>query len=100
MCIRDRPLGDVTDEIRLLMDVNGNNKFIVSINDTLYRDGKKGSQIQLKIQSWDYLLYQLIEAGILIKQNMKNERISCVNFNVALEDVRRAIDQDEILKDL
>ncbi|CCF59819.1 hypothetical protein KAFR_0I00380 [Kazachstania africana CBS 2517] len=98
--LQEQSLGDVVDEIKLVLDVNGNNKFILGIAEALYQKGGANVSEQLRIISWDFVMGQLIEAGVLIRQNMKNERISCVRLNISEEDVLRAIEQDETLKGL
>lgn len=91
---QEQTLGDIIDEIKLLIDVNGSNKFIVDVKKVLYGNN------QLKMTSWSQTLNQLIDSGIIIKQNMKNERTSTIKLNVSHEDVKSALMKDEILKDI
>ncbi|CCD24619.1 origin recognition complex subunit 1 NDAI_0D03050 [Naumovozyma dairenensis CBS 421] len=96
----EQNLGDVIDEIKLLLDINGTNKFIVGINETLYGNSQKDAIEQLRIVSWDFTINHLVEADVLIKVNMKNERSSCIKLNISSDEIRRAIDQDIYIKDL
>lgn len=98
--LQEQQLGDIIDEIKLLIDVNANNKYVVEISRVLFHKGSEVTPEQLRIVSWDFIINQLIEAGIIIKQSMKNEKISCVKLNISSEDIRKALDQDESLKGL
>lgn len=98
--LQEQQLGDIIDEIKLLIDVNANNKYVVEISRVLFHKGSEVTPEQLRIVSWDFIINQLIEVGIIIKQGMKNEKISCVKLNISSEDIRKALDQDESLKGL
>ncbi|SCV99387.1 LAFE_0A02058g1_1 [Lachancea fermentati] len=98
--VQEQSLGDVVDEIKSSIDANGKNKYVVAMHEVLFTGGSDLTAEQLRIISWDYVINQLIEAGIIIKQNLKNERVSAVKFSVSTEDVRRAIEQDKVLKTL
>lgn len=98
--LQEQSLGNVIDEIRLLIEVNGNNKFIVGIVDTLFQKNESNKGEQLRMISWDFLINQLVDGGIIVKQNIKNERLSCVKLNVSIEDVKQAVYEDEALKGL
>lgn len=93
-------LGDIIDEIELLLNVNGKNKYILEMKQVLFLD--EGGDIggQLRIISWDYLVNQLIEAGLIIKQNLKNERMCALKLNLSIEDISRTILEDEIMREL
>ena len=111
---QEQTLGDIIDEIRTLIQVNGNNKFVLGITQTLFQgsghssngnsnsDNKNSSDgqdsEQLRMISWDFLIGSLIDTGIIIKQNMKNERECSVRLNVSVEEVKSAIEQDTVLK--
>ncbi|CCK70653.1 origin recognition complex subunit 1 KNAG_0E04000 [Huiozyma naganishii CBS 8797] len=96
--LQEQPLGDVVDEIKLLIEVNGTNKFITNISDALFGRDITSKSEQLRMVSWNCVINQLIDAGILIKQNTKNERISCVKINMSIEDIKHAVYQDEVFK--
>lgn len=98
--LQEQQLGDIIDEIKLLIDVNANNKYVVEISRVLFHKGSEVTPEQLRIVSWDFIINQLIEVGIIIKQGMKNEKISCVKLNISSEDIKKALDQDESLKGL
>ena len=109
---QEQTLGDIIDEIRTLIEVNGNNKFVLGITQALFQgssnSGTSSDNInansdgqdpeQLRMISWDFLIGSLIDTGIIIKQNMKNERECSVRINVSVEEVKRAIEEDTVLK--
>ncbi|SCU90498.1 LAME_0E08812g1_1 [Lachancea meyersii CBS 8951] len=97
---QEQPLGDIVDEIKSSVDANGKNKYIVEMQRVLFNQDQELSLEQLRIISWEFLVNQLIEAGIIIRQNLKNERLSAVKFNVSVEDVKCALEQDKIMKTL
>lgn len=96
----EQTLGDVVDEVSLLINVNGNNKFIMSITETLFPKNIENDPEQLRMISWDFVIGKLVEAGIIVKQIMKNERVSSIKFNVSIGEIKKAIEQDNHLKDL
>ncbi|QLL32419.1 hypothetical protein HG536_0C05880 [Torulaspora globosa] len=98
--LQEQQLGDIVDEIRLLIEMNAKNKFVEEISRVLFHRGSEVTPEQLRIVSWDFVINQLVDAGILIKQSMKNENISCVKLNISSEDVKKALEQDESLKGL
>lgn len=98
--LQEQQLGDIIDEIRLLIEANAKNKFVEEISRVLFHQGSDVTPEQLRIVSWDFVINQMIEAGIIIKQSMKNEKISCVKLNISSEDVKKALEQDESLKGL
>lgn len=98
--LQEQQLGDIIDEIRLLIEANAKNKFVEEISRVLFHQGSDVTPEQLRIVSWDFVINQMIEAGIIIKQSMKNEKISCVKLNISSEDVKKALAQDESLKGL
>lgn len=98
--LQEQSLGDIIDEIKNLIEVNGNNKFIMNLQDMIFAKGITNNYEQLRMISWEYLLNELIESGLVIKQTMRNERISCVRLNISNEDVKHALYQDETLKSL
>ncbi|QLQ79939.1 hypothetical protein HG537_0C05880 [Torulaspora globosa] len=98
--LQEQQLGDIVDEIRLLIEMNAKNKFVEEISRVLFHRGSEVTPEQLRIISWDFIINQLVDAGILIKQSMKNENISCVKLNISSEDVKKALEQDESLKGL
>ncbi|AAS52816.2 AER133Cp [Eremothecium gossypii ATCC 10895] len=97
----EQTLGDIVDEIRLLLEVNGKNKYILEMKRVLFvGDNDEEENEQLRIISWDYLIDQLVETGIIIKQNLKNERMCAIKLNISFEEVCRNIMEDEVLKTL
>lgn len=98
--LQEQQLGDIVDEIRLLIEMNAKNKFVEEMSRVLFHRGNDLTPEQLRIVSWDFVINQLVDAGILIKQSMKNENISCVKLNISVEDVKKALEQDESLKGL
>ncbi|CUS20181.1 LAQU0S01e00826g1_1 [Lachancea quebecensis] len=96
----EQPLGDIVSEIRSSIEANGKNKYIVEMQRVLFNQDSELDMEQLRIISWEFLVNQLIDAGIIIRQNLKNERLSAVKFNVSTEDVKIALDQDKIMKTL
>lgn len=92
-------LGDVVDEILLLIEVNGNNKFVMKTTDVLYPKEVGTEAPQLRMVSWNFVINKLLEAGILVKQNSNNERLCSIKLNVPIDDVRNAIEHDDHLKD-
>lgn len=86
---QEQELGDIVDEIKLLIEVNGNNKFVLEITKTLFNQGSDNISEQLRIISWDFILNQLLDAGILFKQTMQNDRICCVKLNISVEEAKR-----------
>ncbi|SCV02622.1 LAMI_0H01244g1_1 [Lachancea mirantina] len=97
---QEQNLGDIVDEIKSLIEANGNNKFVVEMHRVLFAKNTELTSEQLRIVSWDFLINQLVEAGIILRQNLKNERMSAVKFDVSVEDVKMAIEQDEVMKTL
>lgn len=97
---QEQELGDIVDEIKLLIEVNGSNKFVMEIAKTLFQQGSDNISEQLRIISWDFVLNQLLDAGILFKQTMKNDRICCVKLNISVEEAKRAMNEDETLRNL
>ncbi|QHS75222.1 origin recognition complex subunit 1 [Saccharomyces paradoxus] len=97
---QEQELGDIVDEIKLLIEVNGSNKFVMEIAKTLFQQGSDNISEQLRIISWDFVLNQLLDAGILFKQTMKNDRICCVKLNISVEEAKRAMNDDETLRNL
>jgi len=95
----EQNLGDVVDEIKLLIEVNGNNKFVMKITDVLYPKELGTEAPQLRMISWDYIMCRLIETGIIVKQNSNNERYCSIKLNVPSDEVNRAVEQDDHLKD-
>lgn len=98
--LQEQSLGDIIDEIKNLIEVNGNNKFIMNLQDMIFAKGIPNNYEQLRMISWEYLMNELIESGLIIRQTMRNERISCVRLNISTEDVKHALYQDETLKSL
>ena len=98
--LQEQTLGDIIDEIKNLIEVNGNNKLIINLQDMLFGKGIPDNYEQLRMISWEYLLNELIEAGLVIKQTMRNERFSCIKLNTPTEDIKNALYQDETLKNL
>ena len=96
----EQPLGDIVDEIRSSIEANGKNKYVVEMQRVLFNQDTDVSMEQLRIISWEFLVNQLIEAGIIIRQNLKNERLSAVKFNVSIEDVKSALEKDKVMKTL
>lgn len=97
---QEQELGDIVDEIKLLIEVNDSNKFVMEIAKTLFQQGSDNISEQLRIISWDFVLNQLLDAGILFKQTMKNDRICCVKLNISVEEAKRAMNEDETLRNL
>lgn len=95
----EQVLGDIVDEIQLLIEVNGNNKFVMNMTDVLYPKVHGTEAPQLRIISWNFVINKLLEAGVLVKQNSNNERLSSIKLNVPIDNVRNAIDHDDHLKD-
>ncbi|KAG0666171.1 Origin recognition complex, subunit 1 [Maudiozyma exigua] len=95
----EQVLGDIVDEILLLIEVNGNNKFVMNMTDVLYPKVHGTEAPQLRIISWNFVINKLLEAGVLVKQNSNNERLSSIKLNVPIDDIRNAIDHDDHLKD-
>ncbi|KAL3233537.1 Origin recognition complex subunit 1 [Nakaseomyces bracarensis] len=95
----DQVLGDVIDEVKLLLDNNNSNKYLRNIQQNLFSSGGDDNP-ELRMKSWDYNINQLIEAGILSKQSMRNERMGTVRLMMAVEDVREAIEKDDIIREL
>lgn len=98
--LQEQQLGDIIDEIRLLIEINAKNKFVEEISRVLFHQGSEVTPEQLRIVSWDFVINQLIESGVIIRQSMKNEKICCVKLNISSEDVKKALEQDESLKGL
>lgn len=98
--LQEQQLGDIVDEIKLLIEMNAKNKFVDEMSRVLFHQDTELTPEQLRIISWDFVINQLLDAGILIKQSMKNEKISCVKLNISSEDVKKALEQDETLKGL
>lgn len=98
--LQEQQLGDIIDEIRLLIEMNTKNKFLIDISRVLFQQGSELTAEQLRIISWDFVINQLIDAGLIIKQSLKNEKISCVKLCISTEDVRKALEQDDDLKNL
>lgn len=98
--LQEQTLGNIIDEIKNLIEVNGNNKLIINLQDMLFDRRIPDYYEQLRMISWEYLLNELIEAGLVIKQTMRNERFSCVKLNIPTEDIKNALYQDETLKNL
>ncbi|CDO92239.1 unnamed protein product [Kluyveromyces dobzhanskii CBS 2104] len=94
----DVHLGDIVDEMRLLIDVNGNNKYILELKRILFQSDSVDTKEQLRAVSWDYILLQLLDAGIVVRQYLKNERLSTIALNVSMEDVEECLHEDEMLK--
>lgn len=97
---QEQQIGDLMDEIRLLVDVNSTNKYIAEISNTLFQTGTKNGTAQIRMVAWSYLISQLMDAGVIIKQQMKNERRGTLKLHLSIEDLKRAIEQDETLKGL
>ncbi|AGO12480.1 AaceriAER133Cp [[Ashbya] aceris (nom. inval.)] len=97
----EQTLGDIVDEIRLLLEVNGKNKYILEMKRVLFLGNEdEDEEEQLRIISWDYLIDQLVETGVIIKQNLKNERMCAIKLNISFEEVCKNIMEDEVLKTL
>lgn len=94
----DIHLGDVIDEMKLLIDVNGKNKYILELKKILFQTDSTDTKDQLRVVSWEYVICQMEETGILIKQNLKNERLSVIKLNVSVEDVEQCLEEDETMK--
>ncbi|CCE61720.1 hypothetical protein TPHA_0B00480 [Tetrapisispora phaffii CBS 4417] len=107
---QEQEIGSIVDEIKLLADVNGNNKYISAVKNTLYQrendrpdnngDNSNSSTGQIRILSWNYIINNLIEAGVMSKQTMRHERLSTLKLNISIEDIKKALDFDETLKNL
>lgn len=95
----DQTLGNVIDEVKLLMDKNSGNKNLHDIQKALYSSDHDGN-MELRIRAWDFNINQLIEAGILSRQSMRNERTTTVRVNLAVEELREAIEKDDVIKAL
>ncbi|CCH61521.1 hypothetical protein TBLA_0E04690 [Henningerozyma blattae CBS 6284] len=105
---QEHQVGNIVDEIELVMHVNNGNKYMKELYSMLYHlGGKQGDSksikdgnIQLRILSWDYFVSCLVDSGIITKQTMRNERVSLIKLQIPTEDVQRALDKDVILKSL
>lgn len=91
-------LGDIVDEMKLLIDVNGNSKYILELKRILFQNDSVDTKEQLRVISWDYILMQLMDAGIVVRQYLKNERLSSIKLNISMEDVEQCLKNDEVLK--
>ncbi|AET37405.1 origin recognition complex subunit 1 Ecym_1154 [Eremothecium cymbalariae DBVPG len=99
---QEQTLGDIIDEIRLLLEVNGKNKYILEMKRVLFlsNGAEEDEEEQLRIISWDYVINQLVETSLIIKQNLKNERMCAIKLNISFEEVCKNIMEDEMLKTL
>lgn len=98
--LQEQRLGDIIDEIKSLIEMNAKNRFVLEISNTLFQKDTLLTTEQLRIVSWDFVINQLIDAGIIIKQSLKNEKISCVKLCISAEDVKKALELDDELKNL
>ncbi|CAH02150.1 origin recognition complex subunit 1 [Kluyveromyces lactis] len=94
----DVQLGDIVEEMRLLIDVNGNNKYILELKRILFQNDSVDTKEQLRAVSWDYILLQLLDAGVVVRQYLKNERLSTIKLNISMEDAEQCLHEDEMLK--
>ncbi|KAH3900010.1 related to Origin recognition complex subunit 1 [Saccharomycodes ludwigii] len=95
----DQSAGDIIDEVKLLIDVNGNNKYINDIKSFLYCYQADGTY-EMRMIDWDYIINQLIDAGVISKQNIVNERSATIKLNISPEEISNVFKQDEVFKKL
>ncbi|GMM53750.1 origin recognition complex subunit 1 [Maudiozyma humilis] len=95
----EQTIADIIDEVRLLIEVNGNNKFVMGISKVLFPRETASNAEPLRMASWDLVFGRLVDAGIIVRQSMRNERLVTIKFNVPIDEVKRAVDMDDNLKD-
>ncbi|KAL6946967.1 hypothetical protein ACO0QE_001824 [Hanseniaspora vineae] len=95
----EQQLGDVVDQVKTLIDLNSGtvnsgsksskNKYMDDIGKLLYvvEDGKP----ELRIADWEYLVNELIDSDILVRNNILNERVQLYRLNMSFEELKKCL---------
>lgn len=93
----ENSLGDVIDEMKQIVTMNSakdKSTFIIeskSILDILYED------FIIRPQGFAYVLNELIEAGIVLQEDAKSERVSAIKLNIADEEITSVFKKEKSL---
>ena len=101
----EQQLGDVVDQVKTLIDLNTGtvsvqssgsngfkgtkNKYMDDIGRLLYvvEDGRP----ELRIADWEYLINELIDSDILVRNNILNERVQLYRLNMSFEELKKCL---------
>lgn len=108
--LSDNPLGDIIDEMKILLSMASSKHLVfdrdldpsldmagVLLNDKL---SSKALGANIRIETFRFLLFELVENGILTMQNIKTERYRQVSLNVSEEEVLTTLKRDPLVSSL
>lgn len=96
--LAENTLGSVIDEMKNIIILNSakdSTQFIIegeNILDILYED------FIIRSKGFNFVLNELIEAGIVLQQNVKTERNSMVKLNIPVEDITSVFKKESSLR--
>lgn len=95
--LSENKIGDIIDEIKQIIQINLNKseKILIenkTIYDILYQD------FIIRPNGFEFILNELIESGILIKQNLRAERTSLIKLNIADEEINSVFKREKDLQ--
>lgn len=96
--LAENSLGDVIDEVKQIVTMNSakdQSKFIIenkTLLDILYED------FIVRPKGFAYVLNELIEAGLILQQNLKSERTSLIKLNVSDEEITSVFKKEKSLQ--
>ncbi|CCH45750.1 Origin recognition complex subunit 1 [Wickerhamomyces ciferrii] len=96
--LAETPLGDVIDEVKQIVTLNptvDQSLFITEnkgILDILYED------FIIRPRGFAYVLNELIEAGIVLQQNLKSERTSLIKLGISDEEIKSVFKKEKSLQ--
>lgn len=95
---QEQSLGNIIDEIELVMTVNNVKAHMSQLVKPLFHlnSDSKDNVPEVRVLSWDESIRTLVDAGIISKHTMANERTCSVKFLISAAEVARALDQDPI----
>lgn len=96
--LAENSLGDVIDEVKQIVTMNSakdKSKFIIegkTILNILYDD------FIIRPKGFAYVLNELIDAGIVLQQDLKSERQSLIKLNIADEEITSVFKKEKSLQ--
>ncbi|EGV65772.1 P-loop containing nucleoside triphosphate hydrolase protein [Yamadazyma tenuis ATCC 10573] len=103
--LAENPLGDIIDEIKILLRMASSKSLRLSgtisghidvaealLDGRMTNDQAKTS---IRIENFKFLIFELIENGILNAQDIKSERYRLVSLNVSQDEVMSTLKRDD-----
>lgn len=99
--LSDNPLGEIIDEMKLMLAMSTSNHIsnfneTVDFGEALLKDRliEGNNRNNLRIDSFRYLIFELVENGILNSQDIKSERYKLISLNVSQDEVLTTLKRD------